>query len=126
LLVEDDENDFVLFRRACRNGVPRVDLVWARTVSEAKDYLLAESESRPSLLITDWEIPGSGGAELLRWAATQPAPKQVPFVVLSNASTPANEALAYELGALDYRRKPAQANELIPIVQEWARRCTIR
>jgi hypothetical protein len=56
LVVEDDDNDFLLFRRACSSGLNPPPTLHRETDGIAKGFVISHSE-RPKLVISDWKMP---------------------------------------------------------------------
>ncbi len=68
------------------------------------------------ILVTDLEMPGVNGLELLRWAKRKNPCAQVLFI--TGHSTLASLTDAMELGATDYLLKPLDQAELIALVED--------
>lgn len=84
---------------------------------EAKRWL---DDNRCDILLTDIEMPGVDGLEMLRFAKQRNAWTQVIFI--TGNSTWDHIADAIENGASDYLLKPIDSHELIQLVsQECAR-----
>jgi CheY-like chemotaxis protein len=117
LVVEDDDNDFLLFERACRHAI-KTGPPLERFVDGllAKAYL-SGSSPRPCLIVSDIKMPGMDGFELLEWVKDQQTLQWIPFVMISNSSSAADVARAKELGADDYQVKPADSHQLAAVVE---------
>lgn len=72
------------------------------------------------LVMTDIEMPGATGLEILRWAKARNAWTQV--VLLTAHSTCEHIAEAIEAGATDYLLKPVRRDEVRLVVNECCRR----
>ena len=68
-------------------------------------------------------MPVISGLEVLSWLENHPQYKGVPIVVLSGSVLPRDRQDSLSKGALDYRTKPAEFNELVEVVQELNARC---
>jgi len=70
---------------------------------------------RPDILITDWEMRGGNGIDLLRRVRTDPtSPDQfLPVVVLSGYAFRESIAQARDAGATDFLAKPVSAKRLV-------------
>jgi DNA-binding NtrC family response regulator len=73
------------------------------------------------ILLSDIEMPGSDGLELMRVAKRQNAWTQVIFITAH--STWDRIAEAIELGASNYVLKPVKHEELIEVLEQEYRRC---
>lgn len=114
ILVVDDEQDIKIlfeqrFRREIREGV--FSFAFCFSGEEALNYL----ETHPSeaiLILSDINMPGMSGLELLeRIRAKKPAPP--PYIVMITAyGDPEKQAEAMRLGANDFLNKPLEFNTL--------------
>lgn len=121
LIVEDDENDFILLRRALRRADPDARLHWVRDGGEAKNYLQtcvdpASTDRVPSVIISDLKMPRCSGLELVQWVRSETRLGSVPFIMFSSSDQPADVALAYEDGANWYLAKPATYERLVEML----------
>ena len=118
LLIENDEGDVFLFRRALAKqefqGIVRV----VSTISEARRYLTHCGEFTnkeyypcPDLIVADMNLRGHLGTELLEWARQQPDLAKIPFVFLSGSFLPTDKIKALELGANGFYVKTANIEQ---------------
>ena len=125
LLVENDDSDVFLFRRALGkqnfSGTVRV----VTTIHGARTYLAHEGGftdeayyPRPDVIVCDMNLGGHLGTELLEWARRQPALETIPFVFLSGSSLPVDERRAQELGADGFYPKTGDIQEATNYVGE--------
>jgi CheY-like chemotaxis protein len=127
LLVEDDDNDFILLKRAIlRAGLP-VQLQWVRDGAEAKEYLLAEDRFQdraafplPNIVLSDLKMPRCSGLELVQWVRQQPQLRTLPFIVFSASDQPADVGHAYQDGANWYLAKPSTFDDLVEMLRRLA------
>ncbi|MHC1763168.1 MAG: response regulator [Verrucomicrobiia bacterium] len=124
LVAEDDENDFILLKRAFSRAAPHTRLQWVKDGLEAKKYLLGESpfEDRsafplPSIILTDLKMPRCSGLELLAWLKTQPQIQPALLIVFTSSNVPSDEAAASALGAHLYFTKPATSDQLVEMLR---------
>jgi CheY-like chemotaxis protein len=113
LLAEDDPNDVFFMRRALTKAGINLPLHVVRNGQEALEYLagLGKFGDRaehplPSLLLLDLKMPFVDGFEVLGWARSQPALKQLPVVVLTSSAEDRDRQRTAELGANAYFVKP--------------------
>jgi len=123
LLVEDDENDFILLKRALHRADPSADLRWVRDGAEAMDYLVGEHRFAdrtayplPSVILSDLKMPRCSGLELVKWVRERPHLRPVPFIMFSSSDQPGDVALAYEDGANWYLAKPPTFDDLVEML----------
>ena len=96
-IVIDDEP---LARRALRGMIS--DVAWLEWAGEAGDSTEAASlieRTRPELLFLDVQLPGVSGIDMLTKA-------DVPLVVIFTTAFEQYALAAFELGAIDYLKKP--------------------
>ena len=125
LLTEDDANDVFLFGCAFKQAGLSNPLLVARDGQQAIDFLELLSNYRdrllhplPGLLLLDLKMPRLSGFDVLNWLRGRSDFKSVPVVVLSSSPQAPDMLLARELGAADYRVKPAQLPDLVKLLQE--------
>ena len=76
----------------------------------AKDgeQALKRAEETPDLdlILLDLVMPGTDGYEVLRRLKTMNGVKDIPVIIITALGSRESEALGFELGAVDYVRKP--------------------
>jgi CheY-like chemotaxis protein len=119
LLVDDDENDVVLFRRALLATGAKVRLTTLDSGQAAIDYLHGVNgysdraqHPLPYLIFLDAHLPGISGSQVLQTIKSSIALSPIPVIVLTGAISP-NETLAlYRSGANAICLKPLTAGQL--------------
>jgi two-component system response regulator len=113
LLVEDNEDDVLLARRALgRVAVPhRLRVV--RDGEEARAVLLDEGVELPSVVLLDLNLPKLDGKTVLREIRGNPRTARVPVVVLTSSRLERDVIDAYSLGANSYYQKPVDLEEFL-------------
>lgn len=124
LLAEDSETSAALIARFLRG---RYEVRHARDGDEAWKMLLVDQQIE--LVVTDIQMPGMTGHELLSRIrnSTSPELKVLPVIVMTAADDNRDRNLAFEHGANDFISKPVDPIELqarVAIHQKLAR--TIR
>jgi len=106
LLVENDDADVFLFRRALGKHNFTGTLRVLATINAARCYLAHQGEftdhnsyPRPDLIVSDMNLGGHLGTELLEWLRQQPDLTDIPFVFLSGSYLPPDKSRARELRA---------------------------
>lgn len=120
LLVDDDPSMLKLIRAIVERSFP--DQI---SVEVAEDPRIARRmiESSPvDIVITDMEMPGVNGLEIVRCAKRRNAYTQA--LMLTGHSTVDLLLDAMELGATDYLLKPLDKEELIVVLTETINRLT--
>jgi DNA-binding response OmpR family regulator/DNA-binding CsgD family transcriptional regulator len=82
--------------------------------SNNADSAIAIAKDRlPNLIISDWDMPGKSGIDLIRELKCQKDTQQIPVIITTGFMlTPQDLKLAFEIGAMDYLAKPIQPLEL--------------
>jgi CheY-like chemotaxis protein len=124
LVVEDDENDFILLKRALQRADPTAKLQWVKDGTEAKEYLLGENRFQerevfplPSVVLSDLKMPRCSGLELVQWVRQQAHLRTLPFIMFSASDQPADVGLAYQDGANWYLAKPSSFADLVEMLR---------
>lgn len=124
LLVEDNEDDVFIFRRAYKQAKLAHPLYVVTDGSEATDYLMGTGKYRdrsefpmPDVVFLDLKLPLRSGLEVLEWIRSRPELAKLPVVVLTSSAESRDISRAQELGAHSYIVKPPKAETLLQIVQ---------
>lgn len=105
LLVDDDENDRLLFCLAAKEaGFPHPVHV-ARSGEEALDLLLTRRLS-PVMTVLDIKMQGIDGLEVLRRLRADPAHRDSPVVMLTGSDLDSDRAESLRLGCKLFLTKP--------------------
>lgn len=115
VLVVDDDPDVALYTRTVLER--RAGCV-VKAVGTARAALTAVEEFRPDVVVTDIEMPGMSGLELL--SSIRQIRPAIPVVVMT-----AHVSVDYAVGALqsqanEFLTKPVNSTELVGIVQRLA------
>jgi CheY-like chemotaxis protein len=117
LVVEDDDNDLILLRRAMRKLGTVEKVMWVQDGEQACAYLNGDAHYAnrieyplPDLLVLDQQLPGLTGLDILRWLRRQTRFDRLPVVVCSTFA-PAQEIIVRRLNAACCA-KSADSNEM--------------
>lgn len=123
LMVEDDDNDALLFARQLKMAGVRNPLLHFRRSSDAFVYLKRfcghepkTPDRIPCLMFLDVNMPSLSGFDLLVWARRQPKLQGMKIIMLSGATEPWDARIAAKLGADDYLRKFPQPESLSEVL----------
>jgi len=113
ILVVDDEEDVISlfkqrFRREIRSG--ELSLAFAHSAQDALALLAEPAESRVVLILSDINMPGMSGLELLRVLKERRVPS--PVVMITAYDNPEHKQMAQRYGADGYLTKPLDFDEL--------------
>lgn len=123
LLVEDDEEDVMLTRRALdkANIWNKVDVVY--NGQEALDYLYNRDKfadkkqyPKPGLIFLDLSLPGIDGHEVLDRIWTDEELKEIPIVIVSTSDYEKDIEFGCERGIHSYIIKPVEPDNIIAAV----------
>jgi CheY-like chemotaxis protein len=124
LLVEDNEDDVFLMRRALKaagivnplhiveDGQQAIDYL-----SNAGSYTNASEHPRPAVVFLDLKLPEIMGLDVLAWIRTQHYLDDVIVVVLTSSNEPSDLKQAYARGANSYVVKPPTADQLLEMAK---------
>jgi CheY-like chemotaxis protein len=124
LLVEDNEDDVALIRRAfARNNIGN-PLKVVRNGNEAILYLQGAGRYRdrsefplPKLVLLDLTLPGVDGFEVISWIRAQPELRMLRVLVMISSRTIQDVNRAYQLGANSFLVKPTDFEDLVTLTQ---------
>jgi CheY-like chemotaxis protein len=103
LLVVEDSDSAAEALSLTLEGIPGLTLRFAASAEEALRLL---SALRCSVLITDVDLPGMDGLELLRVLRADPRHQALPVLVISGGTDPKIAPRALALGAVAFHLKP--------------------
>ena len=107
LVVEDDQ----FFREAIRDLLKKKFIVFeAPNGKSAKEVLSIQDVD---LVISDIQMPGLTGLELLEWSKEN---KPVPFIIMTGFSMALETQSAFEMGAKGFIAKPFKNSDLLATI----------
>ncbi len=121
LLVEDNEDDIFLAKRALEKKKISNPLVIAEDGEEAINLLFGldgRDTIEPILILLDLKIPKIGGLEVLQRIKTNSATSMIPVVILTTSSEEEDVAKSYKIGANSYVRKPVDFVQFSKIIEQ--------
>ena len=123
LLVEDSEDDAVLFERALNASGAPGSLKIASDGRKAIEYLTHAMDGGspdypfPHLVLLDLKLPYVLGLDVLKWIRSQPALQSLIVIVLTSSRQESDVEQAYRLCANSYLVKPSTLDELVRMVR---------
>ena len=110
LLVDDVQVHRFLMASGLNRINPFIKTDQASTLAQAIELL---STQEYHAVISDWNMPGGGGAELVKWMRGRPHFRRVPFIMISGNSGNEDIIKAFmELQVDAYVVKPFTPNDL--------------
>jgi DNA-binding response OmpR family regulator len=123
LMVDDDEDDYILVKAAFEASPIKVDLRWVEDGQEAMDYLLHAGKymahdisPRPDLILLDLILPRKDGFDTLKDIKGHPYLRKIPVVLLTSSTMREHKSSGLELGADSFIVKPHSLDEMIRIM----------
>ena len=124
LLVEDNEDDVFLMKRALKAAGVQNPLFVVGDGEAAVDYLSGKGPYAnraeypyPNLVFLDLKLPYRSGLDVLQWRQQQPTLPEMIFIVVTSSNEPTDLNRAYRLGASSYVVKPPTAEQLNEIAK---------
>jgi CheY-like chemotaxis protein len=124
LLVEDNEDDIFLMKRALKNARIINPLVTVEDGQQAVEYLSGagrfanrERYPFPAIVFLDLKLPLKNGLDVLAWIREQPDLGNLVVIVLTSSNEPSDLKKAYALGANSYLVKPPTADQLLELAK---------
>ncbi|WP_085315667.1 response regulator [Derxia lacustris] len=115
ILVVDDDADL---RGLVCDYLARYGLA-PRPAASGAELRAAIADERPALVVLDLMLPGEDGLALLRELRQR---SELPVILLTARSEPADRVLGLEMGADDYLTKPFEPRELVARIHTVLRR----
>lgn len=119
LLVEDSEDDVILFRRTLRKSGVEVSLHVVEDGRLALHYLEGSGPYSdrqrfplPDVVLLDLKLPHVHGLDVLRWIRARPEFQTLCVVILTSSAEPSDVETAYGCGAHAYLTKAVSAETL--------------
>ena len=121
LLVDDDDGDVILTRKALEKGKIFNSLSVVSDGVDAMRFLRQKDEfadsTRPDLILLDLNMPRKDGRETLAEIKQDPNLRNIPVVVLTTSDADQDIGKSYDLQASCYVTKPVDLNQFTSVVQ---------
>lgn len=117
LLVEDDQVDAMMIRRAMQELNINNQLDIAINGEEALAYLRDRNLEKPSLIFLDLNMPRMNGLEFLRIIKQDTLLRQIPVIVLTTSREAQDRQESFKLSVSGYMVKPFDYLELVEIIR---------
>jgi CheY-like chemotaxis protein len=123
LHVEDDDNDAILFQKACEKAGLPAQTLRVEAADVAKAYLLGEGiyvdrvrYPLPQIIVLDLKMPRMDGFEFLKWIRQQETFGALPVLVFTASISREDKSRALADGANSFFIKPASFDALVKMV----------
>ena len=118
LLVEDNENDILLTKRALTKANVKNEIIVARDGAEAIDYLFGNGAKScldgklcPVLILLDIHLPKIDGLEVLKRIRDDERTHLCRVVILTSSKEESDLIRSYQLGVNSFIRKPVDFSQ---------------
>jgi two-component system response regulator len=122
LLVEDDENDILITKRAFERYNFTNDLYVTRDGEEALEFIYRKGDyagedlPTPGLILLDINMPKMNGIEVLRHLKNDPEKRRIPVVMLTTSRRDQDMIESYNLGVNSYIVKPVDFTKFLEAI----------
>lgn len=110
LLAEDDPDMAFFVCHEFEKLAPGWEVVHAGNGTAA--VIRLQQKPRPRLLITDLNMPGKNGFELIEWARNEEDLAELPIYVFSSSDDPSDEERCHQLRADGFFKKTLDLKEM--------------
>lgn len=115
LVVEDSKDIWILLQVAIRLALPDFNTIHAKHVAMASEYLQQPRSVMPSLILHDLYAPDRAESLAHLEAIRQPGSqlRDIPVIVMSSSTAPADIEAAYRAGCISYLVKPLKIDDWV-------------
>jgi Response regulator containing CheY-like receiver, AAA-type ATPase, and DNA-binding domains len=120
LLIDDDDNDRLLFSAAIKDTGLDVDLVETADGYAGINYLLSAEHAEfplPDVVFVDLKMPGMDGFGVLKEIRSQKQFKHLVVNILTNSNLQSDRLAVHALAATAFYQKPGKYEELVGLLQ---------
>lgn len=124
LYADDDPDDQYIVQEAFRQFDQTIEVVCLSNGKKAMDYLdkMSSASLLPCLVILDINMPVQDGKKTLQEMRAHTDFKDIPVVLFTTSSNPADESFAYQHKA-GFITKPTAVNDLHSIASHFISHC---
>jgi len=126
LVGEDDLDDQEFLKEVFVSINESFSLIFASNGPQVLTLLENfDDEQLPCLIVLDYNMPGSNGAEILKELKNNPKYDSIPKIIWSTSGSDTYKDICLELGANDYLVKPSNVNDLVDICRYMLSTCNM-
>jgi len=118
LLVDDDDINVMIVRRALKTLNVANELVRAANGEDALEYLKNNDNQKPCLIFLDLNMPRMNGWEFLDILKTEPSLQNIPVAILTTSNSDWNLVEKYKPMVVGYTSIPAGFSAFIEAIKE--------
>lgn len=126
LIGEDDLDDQEFLKEVFISIDDSFSLIFASNGPEVFSLLeKLEDIQLPCLIVLDYNMPGSNGADILKELKNNRRYDSIPKIIWSTSKSDTYKDICLQLGANDYLVKPSNVNDLVDICKYMLSTCNI-
>lgn len=118
LLVDDDQDDQLLFAEALRSADEAVLCHTAYNGIDALSKLNIDGAMLPQIIFMDVNMPKMNGIDCLKEIKKSPLLKYIPVIMYSTSCSPAYQKECFASGAVLYVEKPSDFVQLCNLLRQ--------
>lgn len=117
IIVENDEDEQFFMKEGFDAAGLFDILAQVKNGNALLEWLAGEEATAPDLILSDLNMPGKNGYDVIMDMKDHPKFGSTPVVIISTSSTQSIVEKCLALGAADYLVKPDTFNEYVPFVE---------
>ncbi len=117
LLVDDDQVDVMTVKRAFNDLNVMNTLIVTANGEEALEYLRAEKNKKPGIILLDLNMPKMNGIEFLEIVKVDEALKSIPVIVLTTSKEEQDKVDSFDLSVAGYMIKPVDYTKFVGVMR---------
>ena len=118
LLIEDDYDDAEMTVHALKKHNLVNNLLHIDEGEKALDFLYAEENDAPKLILLDLKMPRVDGIQILRKLKGDPAKRDIPVIALVSSKEGKNYVESFQLKADAYMVKPVDFKKFFTAISD--------
>lgn len=118
LLIEDDHDDAEMTVHALKKHNLVNNLLHIDEGEKALDFLYAEENDAPKLILLDLKMPRVDGIQILRKLKGDPAKRDIPVIALVSSKEGKNYVESFQLRADAYMVKPVDFKKFFTAISD--------
>lgn len=118
VIVENDEDEQFFMRESFDSTGLFQIVAMLKNGNELFEWLEQNQETLPDLILSDLNMPGKNGYDIIDETKASPVFSSIPVVITSTSSTPTIISKCLLKGAADYLVKPDTFIEYVPYVEK--------
>lgn len=122
IIIENDEDEQLFMKEGFdQSGLFNI-MAQCKNGNELFEWLVENPSSFPDVILSDLNMPGKNGYDIINEIKATPAYQQIPVIITSTSSTRSIIDKCLAFGAADYLVKPETFVAYAPYVKELHRR----